>query len=33
MPDGVREAAGDTLEVGENPVTPLVTQPVERRRE
>jgi hypothetical protein len=29
MPHRVREPAGDTLEVGENPVTPLLMQAIE----
>ena len=30
MPDGVRKAAGDPLEVGKDPVTALVPQPRQR---
>ena len=33
MPDGVREPAGDALEIGKYPVAPLVPQLVEGRRE
>jgi hypothetical protein len=33
MPDRVREAARDPLEIGENPVAPFVMQAVEGGRE
>jgi hypothetical protein len=33
MPDGMREAAGNALQIDKNPVAILITQPVECRRE